>query len=660
MKNTPSQASTPVAPKPPGAQIPHLTLILNLALAALVLAAFLPAVDNDFVGYDDTDYVTSNFVVQRGLNWDGIVWAFTSTEAANWHPLTWLSHQFDVQLFGLNPAGHHLTSIGLHILNTLLVFLLLRTMTGTLWRSFLVAAFFGLHPLRVESVAWVAERKDVLSVLFWLLTSYAYVRWVTAADAVKRKQFLALALICFACGLMSKAMLVTLPFTLLLLDFWPLNRMGQRKLSALVIEKLPFFALAVASSVITFLVQRRAGAVDEVMAYGYRASNAVIATVRYLGKVFWPQDLAFFYPHPQPYHWSPGIVLAAALLLVGISAMVIRLRQRQPSLWVGWCWYLGTLVPVIGLVQVGQQAIADRYTYIPTLGILIALVWGLHGLIATRQSLARPVAVIAALALGLCFALTRQQTRVWKNTESLCRHAIAATKDNYLAHDMLGAALDKQDKFPEALREHLEALRIKPDYADAHNNLAVALQRQGKLAEAISHYETAFKLRPRYPEAHFNLGVALEEAGRLDEAAGQYSRAIALKANYADAYYNLGVVFGRQGKLEAAAREFQRALQINPDHADAHNNLGVTLDRMGRPEEAIRHYEQAIRAQPDFARAHFNLGVALGKTGDLEAAAREFEEALRWNPDYAEAQTNLMLIRQARGKPVAPATTPQP
>lgn len=647
MKLRPSTTPS-VTARTGGDSIPHLPLILSLVLAALVFGAFLPAVDNDFVGYDDTDYVTTNFRVQRGLSWDNIGWAFTTSEAANWHPFTWLSHLLDVQLFGLNPAGHHLTSILIHAASALLLFQLLRTLTGTLGRSFIAAALFALHPLRVESVAWIAERKDVLSVLFGLMTTYAYVRGVGAQTPLRRRQYLALALLSFACGLMSKPMLVTLPFTLLLLDCWPLRRWDRANLKGLLREKIPFFILAGLSSVITFSVQREAGAVDAAMTASYRLSNALISVARYLAKLFWPDHLAFFYPHPPNYQW-PGWQIGAAIVLLGaISAAAIKLRRGQPGLLFGWCWFLGTLVPVIGLVQVGQQAMADRYTYLPSLGIILATVWGIGALAQSRPAGRRATGVAAALAIGTCFVLTQQQTRVWRNTESLCRHAIAVTSDNYLAHDMLGAVLDKQDRPEEALREATEALRIKPNYADGHNNLAVMLQRQGKLAEAIRHYEAAFKLRTRYPEAHFNLGVALEATGRWDDAADQYSQAIALKPQYADAHYNLGVVLGRQGKIEVAAEEFLRAIQINPHHQEAHNNLGVALDRLGHPEQAIRHYAEAVRLQPDFARAHFNLGVALEKTGKPTEAEAEFEEALRLNPDYAEARTNLALLRATR------------
>jgi len=622
--------------------------MLSLALAALVFAAFQPALDNDFVGYDDTDYVTSNPMVQRGLIWAGVKWAFTATEAANWHPLTWLSHILDVQCFGLNPTGHHLTSLLLHVVNVVLLFLALLRLTGAVGRSLLVAALFGLHPLRVESVAWIAERKDVLSTAFWWLTILAYARYVrfSATDPARAKIAYALMLLCFAGGLMAKPMLVTLPFVLLLLDAWPLRRLESKRLPALVQEKLPLFAMSLASCLVTFFVQRNAGAVNESMPLGYRLSNVIVSFVRYLGKTFWPVDLAFFYPHPQ--HWPVPVVLAAGLLLGVISLGAIFLHRRQPSLLMGWCWYLGTLVPVIGLVQVGQQSLADRYTYIPSVGIGIALVWGVDALVMKHQRWRQVAAVLGGLAALACLVLTRQQTRVWKDTGSLCRHAIAVNPDNYLAHDMLGAVLEKRGDYDAARHEHLRALEIKPDYADAHNNFGVALQHQGRLAGAVEQYQRALQLRPRYPEAHYNLAVALESAGQLDNAATEYSRAIAQRPRYAEAHYNLGLLHARRGQLDLAVAEFQAALRINPQLADAHNNLGVTLDRMGRLPEAIREYQLAIAVRPDYPRAHFNLGVALTRAGQLAAAADAFETALRLKPDYAEARTNLAAVRAAQ------------
>ena len=622
-----------------------LPMVLGLGLLALTLWAFLPGVDNDFVRYDDLDYVTSNYAVQRGLGWDGVVWAFASTTAANWHPLTWLSHMLDCQLFGLNPVGHHLTSILLHAVNTLLVFLVLRSLTGATWRSFLVAAGFGWHPLRVESVAWVAERKDVLCTLFWLLTLGAYAGYVRelAVRPTRARIFFGLALVAFAGGLMSKPMIVTLPFALLLLDFWPLARWRQTKWRALVLEKSPFLLLAAIASIITFVVQREGGAVDAVLPMTYRLGNALIADVRYLGKIFWPVDLAFFYPLPP--HWPLPLVAVAGLLLLGISVLAMVQRQHNPSVLMGWLWFLGTLVPVIGLVQVGQQSIADRYTYIPSLGILIALVWGVHHWLGGRNPLSRAATVLAGGALLLCLLLTRQQTLVWRNAEALARHALAVNPNNHLAHDLLGEVFEERDQFDDALRERLETLRLQPNYAPAHNNLGIALQKRNRLPEAIGHFQQALRLRPRYPEAHYNLGAAFEKADRPNDAVREYERALALRPDYADAHYNLGLLLGRLGQLDAAIIQFQETLRVNPNAADAYNNMGVTLDRLGRPAEAIHQYQEAIRVRPDFARAHFNLGVALAGAGRLADAGQQFEAALRLKPDYAEAQTNLSTVR---------------
>ncbi|HEX5219242.1 MAG TPA: tetratricopeptide repeat protein [Verrucomicrobiae bacterium] len=658
-QSNPSDAA-PTAPEPQltasERNQPYRLAVVSLGLAALVFAAFQPAFDNGFVGYDDPDYVTSNPTVQQGLNWAGIKWAFTSTEAANWHPLTWLSHMLDVQMFGLNPAGHHLTSVLLHTLSSVLLFLTLRLMTGATWPSLIVAALFGLHPLRAESVVWVAERKDALSTVFWFLTLLAYAGYAQAPAAGTRKvkTCYALTLLSFVCGLMAKPMLVTLPFALLLLDFWPLKRFQQSKLTSLLLEKVPLFLLSLASCVVTFLVQRTAGAVNEYMSPGYRLSNAVIALTRYLGKMFWPTDLAFFYPHPNKW---PALLVAGAVVLVAVlSVLAVRLRQRDPALLVGWCWFVGTLIPVIGLVQVGQQSIADRYTYIPSVGILIAVIWGMGALASRVPQSSTALGVVAGVAALGCLILTRQQARVWQSTESLCRHAIAVVPGNYLAHDMLGAALEKRGAITEAMRQHLLALEIKPDYADAYNNLAVALQRQGQPAKAVEHYQRALQLRPRYPEAHFNLAVALENAGQFDNAVTEYSRAVAQRPNYADAHYNLGLLYGRLGQLDKAVVSFQTALRINPNLAEAHNSLGVVYDRMGQLNQAIQHYQQAIMVKPDYPRAHFNLGVALTRIGQLNVAAHAFETALRLKPDYAEARTNLAAVRAAMN----PMATPKP
>ena len=618
--------------------------LLSLALLALVLWAFLPTVDNDFVTYDDPDYVTSQVMVQRGLSWEGVAWAFSTTDAANWHPLTWLSHMLDCQLFGPNAAGHHLTSLLLHALNTLLVFLILRAMTGAIWRSFFVAALFGLHPLRVESVAWVAERKDVLSTLFWMLTLGAYTGFVRALKTrpALAAGFFLLALLTFAFGLLSKPMLVTLPLALLLLDYWPLQRLKGTPLRRLVLEKLPFLLLSVAACVVTFLAQRHGGAVDAMIPFGHRSANAILSVVRYLGKLFWPSDLAVFYPYPR--HWPGWAVALAVVTLLAVSFLALRLRRRAPYLTTGWLWFLGTLVPVLGFVQVGQQSMADRYTYIPTLGILVALVWGVHQCVARRVGLVRPVALIAGGAIALCVILTRQQTAHWKNTELLARHALAATGENFAAYNLLGAALIRQNQYDEAVDQFRKALKLQPNSADAHGNLAVALQRHGRRDEAIEHYQLALHLRPRYPQAHYNFATALEEAGRLTEAMDHYSRTLSERPNFVDARFNLGSVLLRLERYDEAIVQFQQVLQLDPNSPDTLNNLGVAFDRKGRLDEALRCYQKVVGLKPDDAKAFFNLGVALQRKGIIPDAIRCFEEAILLQPDYAAARTNLDAI----------------
>jgi len=625
---------------------------LHAALFALVLWAFLPAVDNDFVSIDDPDYVTANAMVQRGLTWQGVIWAFSATEASNWHPLTWLSHLLDAQFFGLNPAGHHLTSLVLHGVNALLVFALLKAMTGAVGRSWWVAAFFGLHPLRVESVAWIAERKDVLGAMFWLLTMLAYVRWVRDQSPGKTSEtsrithhasrWYWLTLLFFAFGLMCKPMLVTLPFALLLLDVWPLYRFDWKTAKARVIEKLPLFVLSAAACGVTFSVQRTGGAVNEVMSPELRFGNIIVSFVRYLGKLFWPADLAFFYP--MPVAWPIATVLAALGLLVAVSALAFGWRKTQPNLGVGWLWYLGTLVPVIGIVAVGQQSIADRYTYIPTLGILIAVVWALHALTSRWKPFLPIVTAAGVVALAICAMLTRQQVRHWKTTETLCRHALAVTRENHLAHDLLGVALNQQDRSEEALPEHLESLRLKPVAAVPQNNLGATLQKLGRFNEAIARHQEAIRLKPHYPEALYNLGIALERTGRFEEAETNFLQAITLRPTYADAQFNLGSLYLRLGRWEDARRQFEHALALMPDSADTLNNLGLALMNLGRFDEAISYFQRAIQSKPDDPRFYVNAGAGFQNKGNAAEAIRFYREALRLQPDHPQARANLEAL----------------
>ena len=670
--------------------------LAGVLLFGLVLGTFLPALSNGFVGFDDPDYVTESSHTQAGLTWESVQWAFRSTEAANWHPVTRLSHMLDCELFGLAPWGHHLTSILLHAVNATLLFAVLRFMTGATWRSFAVALLFGVHPLRVESVAWVAERKDVLSTLFWMLTLWAYSRYAGRAEGGRKNAdssktqdatrvtprstvpsptfgvqrsmfdvrpsplasishlpssiFYLLSLSSFALGLMSKPMLVTLPCVLLLLDYWPLGRLRLKTALGLVAEKLSFFLAAAAISGVTFAVQKHGGAVAGGTHFTDRVANAVVSYCRYLGKLFWPVDLAAFYPGVD--HWPIATVMAAGWLLLVISVIVMVLRRGHPYALTGWMWFLGTLVPVIGLVQVGGQSMADRYSYVPSIGIFLMLVWEAHSLSRGWRYQGVGAAAIITAAAFLCAGLTRRQISYWKDGESLFRHAILVTKDNYNAHHGLGMALDRQGRVDEAIAEYREALREKNDYAEAYNNLGVDLIRQERLGEAMGQFVMALQITPGYADLHNNIGTILEKQGRFDEALEHFQEALRLKPGLADAHYNLGIALGRKGRSDEAAKEFQRVLELRPNDAEAHNNLGVMLERKGRLEEAAGQYMEAARLKPGYANAHYNLGVALARQGRLDQAIKEFQEALRLKPDYAAARTNLaaaLTMKQTLG-----------
>jgi protein O-mannosyl-transferase len=585
---------------------PRFPLWLMAVLLLLVtIALYWPATGHDFVTFDDPDYVTANPHVQDGLTWEGVKWAFLNPVCWNWHPLTVLSHMLVCEVFGLNPWGHHLVNVLLHALNAMLVFALLQQMTGATWRSLLVAALFAVHPLRVESVAWVAERKDVLSGFFGLLALVLYARYVEvqmqkAKGGMQKPEGYGpwspchlpssacylLSLSFFTLGLMSKPMLVTWPFVMLLLDYWPLERFKRGCAKRLVIEKIPFFALAVAASVVTFEVQKRAGSViaAEHLPLGARGENALISCCRYLGKLFWPTDLAFFYPYPG--HWPLEQVLLAGGLIVGISVLLFLQRRRSPFLQMGWLWFCGTLVPVIGLVQVGEQAMADRYTYIPSLGVLVLAVWGAYELAKGWHYSIITSSAAGLTAIVLCMALTRQQLEHWRDSEAVFRHALEATDNNYIAHNELGSILARKGQIDEAIGQFQAAIRLKPDYAMAHYDLGIALGQKGQIDESISHYEEAIRLKPDYAMAQNNLGYTLLWKGQIDEAISHFQEAIRLKPDYAMAHNSLGIAFGRKGQINEAISHFQEAIRLKPDYADAHSNLaralGVTNAPAGR------------------------------------------------------------------------------
>ena len=550
----------------------------------LAAALFWPALGHAFLNYDDDLYVTGNPSLQE-RSWPRLLrWAWTTGYAANWHPLTWMSHALDVRLHGLDPRGHHLTSVLLHALNAALLFLVLHRMTGTRWRSAIVAALFAVHPLHVESVAWVAERKDVLSTTFWLLTMLAYARHA----ARPRVGSLAVVSLLLAIGLTAKPMLVTLPVVLLLVDSWPLRRKPS------IGEKVPLLALAMTSGVVTVLVQRAGTAVGSLEQYplAARVGNALVAYVLYLVRTVWPADLSVFYPHPATSLpvWLPA---AALLLLVALTWAAFRLRRRAPFLWTGWLWFVVTLLPVVGLVQVGEQAMADRYTYVPLIGIFLAAVWGVA---EAAAALRVPRGAVAAAAVGVLLLLslaTRARLADWRDSEALFTRAVEVDADNAIARVNLAVALLDRGALDGA-REHLEAaLRVRPDDARAHSNLSLALQRLGRPADAERQARAAIAIEPGFAEAHNNLGIALALQGRADEAVEHFRRATVLAPEDAEPWYNWGSLLAGQKRWEEAARLLSRAIALRPSHAEAHYNLGMVLHFQGHRARALGEVRRA-------------------------------------------------------------------
>jgi protein O-mannosyl-transferase len=602
--------------------------IIVCALLLLAVAiVFGQTVRHGFIELDDSEYVVHNQAVADGFTVDGIVWAFTHFHSANWHPLTWLSHALDCQIYGLDhPGGHHLTNLLLHAASSVLLFLVLRQMTGDLWPSAAVAALFAIHPLHVESVAWVAERKDVLSGLLFMLVLAAYVSYVRRPFSLLR-YLLVTAL--FALGLMAKPMLVTLPFVLLLLDYWPLGRIGApaaslspadptpqnaRSWRRVLLEKLPWLCFSAISCVLTYGAQGEAVQTSAALPFSQRLANALVSYAGYLGQFFYPAKLAIYYPHPQDeLPWAT--ILGAALLVAAISLVALAGRRKYPYLAVGWLWYLGMLVPVIGLVQVGSQAMADRYAYLTQIGLYIALAWGLERL--SRQWSARSW-MLGAASAAVLIVLARcawLQTAYWQDEVTLWRHTLDCTSDNCFAHYHYASALVdrpgpedvKRDDLEKAVGHYREALRIKPDYEEAYLKLGNILTQQGKTDEALAHYRTILQFKPDYAGAYNNIGALLAGQGRLDEAVAHYENALKYNPDFADAHLNLGNVLTGRGRQEEAVAQYEAALRLEPRSAKAHNNLGVALARLGRNNEAVAHLQQALKIDPHYAEAARNL-----------------------------------------------------
>ncbi len=586
---------------------------IALGLGLITLALYLPALSHDFIQYDDQQYVTENPRVQAGLTMAGLRWAF-GFHAANWHPLAWLSHMLDCQVYGARAGGHHLTNMLLHVGSTMLLFLVLNRMTKTLWRSAAVAALFAWHPLHVESVAWVAERKDVLCGFFWMLTLWLYTRYAAKPSLVRDLSVLGSFVLC----LMAKPMGVTLPFVLLLLDYWPLNRVlecsvrlpeltpvpfAQKSWRQLVWEKIPFFALSAIACVLTLSAQELAIVSTAGLPVSQRIASVLAAYNHYLVAMFVPRNLAVYYPYQ--FHLPTLNIVCAAIVLGLITLLAIKNFRQRPYLAMGWLWYLGTLVPVIGLVQVGDQAWADRYTYLPLIGLFVPLVWFVFEIIKNRMFLLGLAAIVAVALL----ATTTVQLGYWKNTRTLFEHTAAVTRENYLATTLLGSLL----------------------------------AQEGRLDEAVEYFRRAMRYKPGYPEAHFFLGQAFDKQGKLEEAVAEYQQALWFKPTQEQTHIFLGLTLAKQKKHEEAAGHYLAALKLNPDSAVAHNNLARLRHTQGRLGEAIEHYRAALKLDPKLALAHNNLGVLLLQQGDLVEGAAQLRASLRLNPTNQESQYNLAL-----------------
>jgi Flp pilus assembly protein TadD len=610
-----------------------------IVLVLLVVAVFGQTARFGFVNYDDPDYVSGNPVVKKGLTLQGAVWALTYGRIGHWHPLTWLSHMADCQIYGLWAGGHHLTNVALHAAVAALLFLVLRDMTGKMWRSAFVAAVFAIHPLRVESVAWIAERKDVLSGVFFMLTLWAYAQYVRRPS---RGRYVGMTLL-YGLGLLSKNTLVTLPFVLLLLDYWPLQRFKVQgsgfRVRSLVVEKIPLFLLSIGSCVVTALV-------PEKITDGYqlpiwlRVGNALVAYVTYLRQMMFPAGLANPYPYsPDGVPFWPAAL--AFVLLVAISAGVFVCRNQRPFLLMGWLWYLGVMVPMIGIVQISYYAHADRYTYLPEIGLAIAGTWAVAEWSAAwkfRRAVLGGLMVAIVGALAVCAAI---QTSYWKSSEPLWNHTLAVTSNNSFAHNNLAVALLQKGDVDGAIVHLREAVAIWPDYAQAQNNLGNALLQKGRLDEAVARYQKALAIQPDNIEVQNNLGIAFFQKGLVDEAVAQYQKALAIEPDFAEAHNNLGNALYQKGRVDEAIIQFQKALAGKPDIADAHNNLGAALLQKGRVDEAIAQCQKALALQPGHAAARVNLGAALMQAGRMAEALGEYWKVLETQPENVDALNNL-------------------
>ncbi len=668
-------------------KIPYSILICTILVAA-ILSLYWQTHNHEFINYDDGKYISENVYVQEGLNFKSIAWAFTSTRSSNWHPLTWLSHMLDIQLFGMKPGMHHLVNVFIHIANTLLLFYILNKMTCALWKSAIITAFFAIHPIHVESVAWASERKDVLGAFFWMLTIGGYTRYVKRQNLAN----LLVSLLFFILGLMAKPMLVTLPFVLFLIDYWPLNRFRLKSLNkpgktnenpfnlGLVLEKIPFLFFSILSCVVTFIVQKEGGAMGsfDVIPFDVRLTNAVVSYVNYIGKMFFPANLSILYPHPLfiPL-WQ---VVASIFAIIAMIYLAVKQINKRPYIAIGLFWYLGTLVPVIGIVQVGTQAMADRYTYIPLIGLFIIITWGVSDLTQCLRHKRIILTTISVIAIASLITITWIQIGYWKSSVTLFEHSIAATTNNSTLHNNIGTALAEQEKYDNAIEHYNEAIDINKNRAEFHNNLANALAAQGKYDnanlsftealklnpkaetihynfartlsangqnnEAIEHYMEALQIKPGFKEANKELGNLLISLERYSEAIDFLSKSLISSQNNAETYYKLGIAFANQGIIDKVISSYTKAIEIKPDFIEAHNNLGNTFASIGKQNEAIYHFSEALKINPDNADLHINIAILLQKRQNFHEAIEHYKRVIQLNPDNPQPYNNIAYILQ--------------
>ncbi|MCK9418060.1 MAG: tetratricopeptide repeat protein [Nitrospirae bacterium] len=657
-------------------------LMIYIFLTVATLMAFWQVIHCDFTNYDDPYYVTKNPHVQNGVTLEGIRWAFTTIHFANWHPLTWISHMTDVQLFGLNPGWHHGTNLLFHLANMLLLFFVLHRMTKSLWQSAFVSALFALHPLHVESVAWVAERKDVLSTFFWMLTMAAYVRYV---ERPRLRSYL-LVVFAFVLGLMAKPMLVTLPFVLLLLDYWPLQRFQQNisvreiqtkankaggsdkpkgksikqtavkeevkeekpanspyqwtLIRPLLLEKIPLLGLAILSSIVTYIAQQKGGTVASIEEFPLtiRIANAFVSYITYIANMFWPNDLAVFYPYPgsRP-AWQ---IWASIALFTAVTLLVIRTAKKFQYLAVGWLWYAGTLVPVIGIIQVGLQSRADRYTYIPLIGLFIMAAWGIPQLLGTWRHRKEALFASSALILSSLFILTGTQVGYWHNSITLFDHTLKVTDHNLSAYNNRGNAYYNLGNYKQAIEDFDKAIEVDPKYAEAYINRGLAYADLGNRRQAIEDYNKAIEVDPRHAETYNNRANAFYGLGNQRQAIEDYGKAIEVNPQYGEAYYNRGNVYYSLGDQRQAIKDYDKAIEVYPDYAGAYANRGNAYADLGDNGRAIEDYSKALKVNPRYAEVYYNRGNAFFKLGNQRQAIEDYNKFIEINPRDASAYLN--------------------